>query len=234
MRTTFALFEHQRKTVIPRGQVINVACTANTGPESTTMPVLFEPDEKSQWPTGLQIYKTRKTVKKGSVPRIDIEVHSTSQHDTVLPNHTPLGKLQLIKSVTPMEVKLAYPNYDKGLGTQGTDDLPTSTGVRDEELWQESFISMPEVDINGWLDNGTAGDSPKNGCREGSIFCKELEGLQMNIDLSDSIPLQWNYVSYYPKTPLPRNEELHQGPNEQTVHHQIAVILSPVVCIIGN
>lgn len=97
--------------------------------------------------------------------------------------------------------------------------------VRDEELWQESFISMPEVDINGWLDNGTAGNSLKNGYIEGSIFCKELEGLQMDIDLSDSTPLQWNYVSYYPKTPLSRNEELHQGPNEQTVHHQIAVIL---------
>ena len=84
----------KRDTVIPIGQVVNVSCRANTGPVSSKMPVLFEPDEMPQWPTGLQIYETLKTVKKGSVSGIEIEVYNTSQHDIVLPNPTPLGRLQ--------------------------------------------------------------------------------------------------------------------------------------------
>ena len=43
----------------------------------TNVPVLFEPDEQSQWPTGLEIYETLKTVKKGSVSQVDIKVHNT-------------------------------------------------------------------------------------------------------------------------------------------------------------
>ena len=65
-----------RDNFIPRGQVVNVSCRANTGPVSSTIPVLF--DEMYQWPTDLQIYETLKTVKKPSVSRIAIEVHNTT------------------------------------------------------------------------------------------------------------------------------------------------------------
>ena len=41
----------KRDTVIPKGQVVNVSCRANTGPVS----VLFEPDEMPQWQPGLFI-----------------------------------------------------------------------------------------------------------------------------------------------------------------------------------
>ena len=43
----------KRDTVIPKGQVVNVSCRANTGPVSSKMPVLFEPDEMPQWQPGL-------------------------------------------------------------------------------------------------------------------------------------------------------------------------------------
>lgn len=38
----------KRDIVIPRVQFVKVSCRANTGPVSTTMPVLFEPDEMAQ------------------------------------------------------------------------------------------------------------------------------------------------------------------------------------------
>ena len=120
-----------RDTVIPRSQVVNVSCRANTGPVSSKMPLLFEPEGMPQWPIGLQNYETLKTVKKGSVSRIDIEVHNTSQHEIVLPNRTPLGRLQLVKSVTPMEVRLAR---KKGLEPQCKNDSCTTTGVGDEGI----------------------------------------------------------------------------------------------------
>ena len=52
----------KRDTVIPHGQGVKVSCRANTAPVLTKVPVLFEPDELSQWPTGLEIYETLKTV----------------------------------------------------------------------------------------------------------------------------------------------------------------------------
>ena len=73
-----------------------MSCRANTGPVLTNEPVLFEPDELSQWPTGLEIFETLKNIKKGSVSRVDIEVFNTSDHDITLPRRTLLGRLQLI------------------------------------------------------------------------------------------------------------------------------------------
>ena len=175
------------------------------------MPVLFEPDEMPQWPTGLQIYETLKTVKKGSVSRIAIEVHNTSQHDIVLLNRTPLGRLQLVKSVTPMEVRLAR---DKGLEPQCKDDSCTTTGVRDEGLCQESDNAVPEVDMTGLtreqeeevrpMLKEEAASFAKN---EDDIGC--MEDLQMDIELSDSTPIRSAELCVNPKTPLSRSETLH-------------------------
>ncbi len=38
----------KRDIVIPKGTTARVPCWANTGSVTTTMPVLFEPDEQSQ------------------------------------------------------------------------------------------------------------------------------------------------------------------------------------------
>ena len=71
-----------------------------------------------------------KTVKKGSVSRVDIEVHNyTSDHDITLPRRTLLGRLQFFKSVTPMEVKLASTADSKESESQIADDL--NSGVRE-------------------------------------------------------------------------------------------------------
>ena len=135
----------KRDTVIPHGQAVKVLCRANTGPVLTKVPVLFEPDELSQWPTGLEIYETLKSVKKGSVSRVDIEVHNTSDHDITLPCRTLLGRLQLIKSVTPMEVKLASTADSKDSESQFADNL--STGIREGDT--ESDAATPEFDMTG-------------------------------------------------------------------------------------
>ena len=39
----------KRDIVIPKGTTARVPCRANTGTVTTTMPVLIEPDEQSQW-----------------------------------------------------------------------------------------------------------------------------------------------------------------------------------------
>ena len=52
-----------------------------------------------------------------------------------------------------------------------------------------------------------------------------MEGLQMDIELSDSTPVRSEELRVNPKAPFSRSEELHGRPNKQTVHHQITIIL---------
>lgn len=135
----------KRDTVIPQGQTVKVSCTTNTGPVSTNILVLFEPDELSQWSTGLEIYETLKTVKKWTVSWVDIDVHNTSDHNIVLPYRTPLGRLHLIKSVTPTEVKPAETDDDRESGSQYANNSSTST----EEEDTKPNDTIPEVDMTG-------------------------------------------------------------------------------------
>jgi len=198
----------KRDTFIPRGQAVKVSCGANTGPVLTNLPVLFEPDELSQWPTGLEIHETLNTVKKGSVSQVDIEVHNTSDHNIILPRRTLLGRLQLRKSVTPMEVKLASTADSKEPESQFADDL--STGIREGDT--ESDAATPEVDMTG-LTMQQQEVVQKMLKEEAASFAKNdddigfIEYLQMDIDLSDSTPVQRNCLN--PTAPLSRSETLH-------------------------
>ena len=190
-----ALRTSKKATIIPRGQTTKVPCRANTGPVTSNTPVLFEPDELSPWPAGLEIYETLMTVRKGSVSRIEIDVHNTSQHDIIIPGRTQLGRFQLVKSVTLMEVKLAEPDSDRVANPECTDNLHTVAGVEKEESPQESNDVIPEVDMSGLTSEQQevfrkmlkeeAASFAKN---EDDIGC--IEGLHMDIDLSDSTPVQ--------------------------------------------
>ena len=180
----------KRDTVIPCGEVVKVASRANTGPVVSNIPVLFEPDELSQWPTGLEVYETLTTVKKGSISRVDIEVQNTSNHDIVLPRRTSLGRLQLVKSVTPMEVKLTDTVDCRETESQCVDGLSSATGEHDSK----SDTTTPEVDMSGLtmeqqkvvrkMLKEEAASSAKS---DGDIGC--IQGLEMDIDLSDSAPV---------------------------------------------
>ena len=93
--------------VIPEKKTFKFNCRANTGPVEETTLVLFEPDELTPWPDGLSVHETITTVKQGSTSQVKIDVTNTTNHDIVVRKHTVLGSLQLIKSITPVEVKLA-------------------------------------------------------------------------------------------------------------------------------
>ena len=97
----------KRDVVIPAKRTIQLNCRANTGPVEEAMPVLFEPDELTPWPQVLAIHETVTAVKRGSTSKIKIDVIKTTNHGIVLRKHTILGSLQLVKSITPVEVKLA-------------------------------------------------------------------------------------------------------------------------------
>ena len=48
----------KKDVLIPKGQAARISCRVNTGPVETKIPVLFEPNEFENWPTGLEIPET--------------------------------------------------------------------------------------------------------------------------------------------------------------------------------
>ena len=97
-------------TTIPPKHSLRVTCRANTGPVGRPTPVLFEPDETNPWPNGLEISETLLNVKKGKSSQVDIDITKNTSHEIVLRGRTPLGRLQLVQSVTPVEVKIKEPD----------------------------------------------------------------------------------------------------------------------------
>ena len=96
---------------IPPKQSLLVTSRVNTGPVGRPTPVLFKPDETDPWPNGLEISETLLTVKKGKSSQVvDIDITNNTNHEIVLRGRTPLGQLQLVQSVTPVEVKIKEPD----------------------------------------------------------------------------------------------------------------------------
>ena len=78
----------------------------NHGPIDKKTPVLFEPDELAPWPSGLIIQETLVALKPGKSNVIKVEVINSTEHDITLLNCTPIARLELVQSVTQVEVKL--------------------------------------------------------------------------------------------------------------------------------
>ena len=92
--------------ILPREQSVKISCRVNTGPLGKSTPVLFEADEHGQWPSGVEVADTLLMVKGGKSSRVDIEVRNTTRHDIKLRGRTVLGRLQLVQSVVPADVRL--------------------------------------------------------------------------------------------------------------------------------
>ena len=92
----------KQDTLIPQEQSVLVSCRAAIGPVGK-IPVLFKLDPDSSCPSGLEIPETQLTVAGASTCRVNIRVDNPSKHDVVLKGRTVLGRLQQVKSVTPLE-----------------------------------------------------------------------------------------------------------------------------------
>ena len=82
-----------------------VSCSVNTGSTESRLPVLFEADVESPWPSGLEVPETVATLRGGTSLRIRIQIKNTTDHNITLKKRTMLGKHEPVKSVTPPEVR---------------------------------------------------------------------------------------------------------------------------------
>lgn len=163
---------------------------------------------KSPWPSGLEVPETLVTLRGGASSHVRIQVKNTADHDIILKNRAMLGKLQLVKSVTPREVRKRRneeSSADCALPTDKSSEegedlrLQSDTTVM-KGCQSETSNPTPDVDLRDLTEDQKI--AVVNMLREeADPFSKDdddvgcAEGLQLNINLSDNRPVQKNYTS---------------------------------------
>ena len=226
----------KRDMVIPANRTVQVNCRANIGPVAEKTPVLFEPDELASWPDGLTVHETLTTVKQGSTSQVKIDVVNTTNHDIVLRNRTVLGRLQLVQSITPVEVKLKdepIPTTQETATSAKQAQVTVEQKVQEDDGDNNQFL--PEVDLSGLTEQRqVASTMLRKECRsfaktEEEIGC--IKDLELGITLTTNEPVQKNYVS----VPRPLYPEVKQYIEDLLNHDFIreskSAYSSPVVCI---
>ena len=95
--------------IVPSGKTVHLPCWANTGPIHRKTSVIFEPDELATWPSGLAVHESLTTVKEGDATILSVTVTNSTNHDITLPGRVVLGRLHLVRSMTPVEVRFKDP-----------------------------------------------------------------------------------------------------------------------------
>ena len=96
----------KKDIIVPQRSIKPIKTRANTGFIAThNTPAIFEPEITGGFPDGLQLAETLVMLKRGVTQILQICIENTTDHDIRLRNNTLIGHLQLVQSVTPMEVE---------------------------------------------------------------------------------------------------------------------------------
>ena len=227
--------------VIARGQSARISCYARVGHNHQRVPVLFEVCPIRGWPDGLDIPEMQLTVIKPLSNRVSVEISNQSNHNITLKGKTLLGRLQLVSSVTPLEVQLVQSSdIDNNshtvnivktpindLGDDGCPNAPVS--VTDKEALANT-INLDSLNAEQQelarkmlveeIDSFSANDD---------IGC--AEELQMSLTLTDSVPVQQSYLAV-PKPLYPEVKQYVEDMlNKGWIKQSRSAYSSPVVCV---
>ena len=228
----------KKDVVIPKCGAATVTCRANTRPTERKLPVLFEPSAEPAWPLGIEVPETLVTIAGGASSRINIRVKNNTEHDITLKKRTMLGKLQLVKSVTPLEENGLEENSehsDDSADEQGENKyFSTGVPIRPEDS-STLTNTLREVDLKD-LTEAQKTVAAKM-LREADSFSNSgddvgcAKDLQLKINLSDNRPVQKSYVAVpkplYPEVKQYVEDLLNRG----WVRKSRSAYSSPVVCV---
>ena len=183
--------------IVPAGETVHLPCRANTGPIHRKTPVIFEPDELATWPSGLAVHESLTTVKEGDATILSVTVTNNTNHDITLPGRVVLGRLHLVRSVTPVEVRFKDPEAPTPCEEPPWKQQTTAERIERNLSW------LPEVDLSG-LTAEQKGQAKQLLVEEADAFATSdddvgcIPELEMDIRLTSDQPVQKNYI------PLPR------------------------------
>ena len=213
--------------LIKRGQSFHVSCRLNHGPVETAAPVLFEPDELANLPFGISINETLFTIKPGKSSKVKIEVVNNSKHDILLPRRSVLGRVELIQSVTELDVRLKQKSEKKEAIPQDTYDT-SFDGIIPEHIRQIDLSNLSTAQKQSALKllSEESESFSKNDDDIGSV-----PDLKLGINLTDKTPVQKNYVAVprplYPVVKAYIEDLL----NRNFIRKSNSSYSSPVVCV---
>ena len=198
--------------------------------------VVFEPDEEETWPSGLSMSETLLRIKGGSSNQVKLEVRNDSNHDIVLKNRTLVGRLELGRSITPVDVKCKpFSNDIKASDTESSvtkasDDTPTASESQSNEL------DVSEIDLEGLTpEQKSQAIQMLNEERDSFSQSEEdigvIKNLELDIKLKDDIPVQKNYLSI-PRPLYPEVKHyLEDLLNKKFIARSNSPYSSSVVCV---
>ena len=183
--------------IIPKAQSVIIPCRVNLITTSAKTPVVFEPNVCETVPPGLEINQSLHTLKRGSSSKLGIEVHSSSNHDIRIPRRTLLGHVELVRSVTPVEVELKQ-DSEVTVEQEGTNANTKSDCLTMGQNSVNDDCYVPPVDL-GHLTDEQKSIAIQMLKEESESFAKDdddlgcAEDLQLKINLSDTTPVQKTY-----------------------------------------
>ena len=175
----------------------------NTGALSKKTPVLFEPDEGDGLPSGLQVHEALLTLPGGNCTKIDLQVTNLTSHNIVLPSRTFLGRIQMIRSISPVEFRFkefADNNNEQNQNEKTETDSKESESV-DVNNTSFNHENVPEVKLGDHFTKDQKDYVKQMLFEERDCFISGeqdvgcAKDLQMNITLSDPTPVQQNYIA---------------------------------------
>ena len=198
---------NKRDYVVPKKTSMIVSCRVNHGPIDKRTPVLFKPDELAPWPSGLIIQETLVALKPEKSNIIKVEVINSTEHDITLLNRTPIGRLELVQSVTPVEVKLKEKvdtttnSVSATVESDETKQASQSTSREENDSKDELPKHLKAISLDG-LTSQQRALAVKMLKEHQASFAKDdsdigsVQKLNMNISLKDNTPVPKTMLQY--------------------------------------
>ena len=228
----------KKKIFVGAGQAMQVNCNVSVGYIESNIPVLFQPDELQDWPESLVINDKLLMLKKGVCRKVQITVVNSSKHEVFIHPNTVLGRLELVKSATPVDVVLKELKCDLNMNDKPSEVSPENVVVNElvaEEVDRELFD--PEVTFGPTL---TAEQKEKVRVmlrEECESFMRDdddinlIEGLELVMNMKDETPVQKQYRRI-PKPLYPETKQyLEDLLNRQWIRQSSSSYASPVVIV---
>ena len=178
----------KKDQLIKKGQSFQVSCRLNHGPVEIATPVLFEPDELVNLPSGISVNDTLFTLKPGKSSRVKIEVVNNSKHEIVLPHHSILGRVELVQSVTESDVRLKENTESVDVAAQNTNSSSFDGNIPEH---------IRKIDLSN-----LSASQKQSAIR---LLCEESESLSKNDDDIGSIPELKLGINLTDKTPVQKS-----------------------------
>ena len=203
--STFQVKSVKKKVTIPGNSSKKIPCRVNTGPIPERIPVTFVPNVNHVLSDCLQLSETVMFLNPvGKSQIVDIPITNASSKDVVVYPRTAMGYLELVSSITPLDVKLKKENVSEELQKSG-ENSKGGHNLKQEKVsisvveTDECTVSadMPDVKIDH-LTKEQQKLARKMLIEESESFSKDgeigsMEELQMHIRLKDDAPIQKKY-----------------------------------------